>query len=52
MLGASRIPVTVFVDAEGRVVARFRGARDRSGAESIKLIERAFAGGGRTAPAR
>jgi thiol-disulfide isomerase/thioredoxin len=43
MLGASSIPVTVFVDAEGRVVARFRGARDWNSAESIQLIERAFA---------
>ena len=45
MLGASAIPVTVLVDAEGRVVARFRGARDWDTAESIRLIERAFAGG-------
>jgi len=52
MLGASSIPVTVLVDAEGRVVARLRGARDWGSAESIQLIERAFAGGGRSAPAR
>jgi len=45
MLGASAIPVTVLVDAKGRVVARFRGARDWDTAESIRLIERAFAGG-------
>jgi thiol-disulfide isomerase/thioredoxin len=44
MLGASTIPVTVLVDASGRVVARFRGARDWDSAESIKLLERAFAG--------
>jgi thiol-disulfide isomerase/thioredoxin len=43
LFGASRIPVTVLVDAGGRVVARFPGARDWSSAESIKLIERAFA---------
>ena len=43
MLGASTIPVTVLVDAEGRVVARFRGARDWDSAESIQLIKRAFA---------
>ncbi len=42
MLGASRIPVTVLVDAGGRVVARFPGARDWNSAESIQLIERAF----------
>ena len=52
MLGASSIPVTVLVDADGRVVARFRGARDWDSAESIQLIERAFAGAGRSAPAR
>ena len=53
MLGASTIPVTVLVDAEGRVVERIRGARDWYSAESIKLIERAFAERGRretTAP--
>jgi hypothetical protein len=52
MLDASTIPVTVLVDAKGRVVARFRGARDWDTAESIQLIERAFAGAGRPAPAR
>ena len=52
MLGASSIPVTVLVDAKGRVVARFQGARDWDSAESIRLIERAFAGAGRSAPAR
>jgi hypothetical protein len=45
MLGASSIPVTVLVDAEGRVVARFRGARDWDSAESLQLIKRAFTGG-------
>lgn len=49
MLGASTIPVTVLVDAEGRVVERFRGARDWYSAESIQLIERAFAKSGRRA---
>jgi thiol-disulfide isomerase/thioredoxin len=49
MLGASSIPVTVLVDAGGRVVARFQGARDWDSAESIRLIERAFAGAGRLA---
>ena len=53
MLGASSIPVTVLVDATGRVVARYRGARDWHSAESIKLIERAFASAaGRPASAR
>jgi peroxiredoxin len=52
MLGASAIPVTVLVDAEGRVVARFRGARDWSSAEAIQWIERAFAARSRPVPAR
>jgi thiol-disulfide isomerase/thioredoxin len=51
MLGASSIPITVLVDAQGRVVARFMGARDWSSPESIRLLERSFAGRGRTKPA-
>ena len=51
-LGASSIPVTVLVDAQGRVVARFRGARDWSSAESVRLIETAFAGAGRRTATR
>lgn len=43
MLGASTIPLTVLVDARGRVVSRVRGARQWDTPESIKLIERAFA---------
>jgi thiol-disulfide isomerase/thioredoxin len=42
-LGASTIPVTVLVDAKGRVVARYRGARDWDTPESVRMIERAFA---------
>ena len=52
MLGASTIPITVLVDAQGRVVARFRGARDWDSAESIRLIERAYAEHARSAAAR
>lgn len=44
LLGASTIPLTVLVDAQGRVVARFPGARQWDSAESIRQIERAFAG--------
>jgi thiol-disulfide isomerase/thioredoxin len=47
MLGASTIPVTVLVDSRGRVVARFRGARQWDTAESIRLIEQAFGAAGR-----
>ena len=52
-LGASSIPLTVLVDAQGRVVGRFRGARDWASAESIRLIERTFADAARgPVPAR
>jgi thiol-disulfide isomerase/thioredoxin len=46
MLGASSIPLTVLVDADGRVVARFPGARQWDSAESIRMIERAFVDAG------
>jgi len=46
MLGASTVPLTVLVDARGRVVARFSGAREWDSVESIGTIERAFAGAG------
>jgi len=52
MLGASTIPITVLVDAEGRVIARFKGARDWDSAESIQLIKRTFAGRSRSSPTR
>jgi thiol-disulfide isomerase/thioredoxin len=52
MLGASSIPLTVLVDSGGRVVARFQGARKWDSVESIRMIERAFAGAGRSAPTR
>jgi len=52
MLGASSIPLTVLVDAGGRVVARFQGARQWDSVESIRMIERTFAGAGRPAPTR
>jgi thiol-disulfide isomerase/thioredoxin len=52
MLGASAIPLTVLVDASGRVVARFQGARQWDTAESVRMIERAFANAGKSAPPR
>ena len=42
MLGASRIPLTVLVDARGRVVQKIYGAREWDSAESLLLIRRAF----------
>ena len=38
MLGASRIPLTVLVDARGRVVRKVYGAREWDSAESLRLI--------------
>jgi len=52
MLGASSIPLTVLVDAGGRVVARFPGARQWDSVESIRMIEHAFAGADRSTPTR
>jgi thiol-disulfide isomerase/thioredoxin len=42
MLGASTIPLTVLVDAQGRVIDKIHGARQWDSAESIRLIGRAF----------
>jgi peroxiredoxin len=42
MLGASHIPLTVLVDAQGRVVARFEGARDWDSAASVALVKEAY----------
>jgi thiol-disulfide isomerase/thioredoxin len=42
MLGADRIPLTVLVDEQGRVVARVQGAREWDNAEQRNFIERAY----------
>jgi thiol-disulfide isomerase/thioredoxin len=42
MLGASRIPLTVLVDADGRVVDKIYGAREWDSPESLQLIRKAF----------
>ena len=47
MLGASRLPLTVLVDSEGRVLDKIYGARDWDGAEALALIERDFGERGR-----
>jgi thiol-disulfide isomerase/thioredoxin len=52
MLGASSVPLTVLVDAQGRVVARYQGARQWDTAEAVKMIDRAFAAADGTAPKR
>jgi thiol-disulfide isomerase/thioredoxin len=42
MLGADKLPLTVLVDAEGRVLARFYGSRDWDGPEARELLARHF----------
>ena len=44
MLGASRLPLTVLVDAEGRVVGKVYGAKQWDGGEATALIAQAFRG--------
>ena len=39
MLGASRLPLTVLVDANGRVLEKVYGARQWDGADAIRLID-------------
>jgi thiol-disulfide isomerase/thioredoxin len=43
MLGASRLPLTVFVDADGRVLARIYGAREWDSAEAVAFVRKTFA---------
>ncbi len=40
MLGASTIPLTILVDAQGRVVEKINGARDWDSPESLSMIAR------------
>jgi thiol-disulfide isomerase/thioredoxin len=42
MLGASRIPLTVLVDADGHVIEKVFGARKWDGPRALKLIHNAF----------
>lgn len=42
MLGGNRIPLTVLVDANGRVLEKVYGAREWDGPEAVQLIERSF----------
>lgn len=50
MLGASRLPLTVLVDANGRVIDKIYGARAWDSAQAAALIRNAFSGS--TAPKR
>ena len=42
MLGAATIPLTVLVDANGRVLDKIYGAREWDSPESMRLISKAF----------
>lgn len=42
MLGANRLPLTLLVDAKGRVLHKVVGARDWNSPESVKLISQVF----------
>jgi thiol-disulfide isomerase/thioredoxin len=42
MLGASRLPLTVLVDANGRVLKKVYGAQQWDGADALRLIDEAF----------
>jgi thiol-disulfide isomerase/thioredoxin len=42
MLGAKRLPLTVLVDADGRVLQKVYGARRWDGVDALRLIDDAF----------
>jgi thiol-disulfide isomerase/thioredoxin len=42
MLGATHLPLTVLIDADGRVVDKVYGAKQWDGPEALKLIDKAF----------
>ena len=42
MLGASRLPLTVLIDTQGRVVRKIYGARQWDSPDSLQLIDSAF----------
>lgn len=42
MLGADRLPLTLLVDAQGRVLGKFYGAREWDSPEILEMIGKAF----------
>jgi thiol-disulfide isomerase/thioredoxin len=42
MLGANRLPLTLLVDAQGRVLAKFYGAKEWDSPEALGVIEKNF----------
>jgi thiol-disulfide isomerase/thioredoxin len=51
MLGASRLPLTVFVAADGRVLHRVYGAREWDAPSALALIDRVLRGPAESTPA-
>jgi thiol-disulfide isomerase/thioredoxin len=52
MLGASRLPLTVLVDANGRILNKVYGAREWDSPEAVGMIDQAFGAGTKPAAAR
>lgn len=42
MLGADRLPLTVLVDAKGKVLAKFYGAKPWDSPQALEVIQRTF----------
>ena len=42
MLGADRLPLTLLIDARGKVLARFYGAKEWDSPEALDVIRKAF----------
>lgn len=42
MLGADRLPLTLLVDAQGRILSKHYGAREWDNPETVKLLGKAF----------
>lgn len=42
MLGADRLPLTIWVDARGRVLGKFYGAKEWDSPEALEMIGKAF----------
>ena len=42
MLGANRLPLTLLVDAKGRVLSKIVGAREWDGPQAMQLIRSTF----------
>jgi hypothetical protein len=42
MLGADRLPLTLLVDAQGRVLGKYYGAKQWDSPEALEIIAKAF----------